>query len=343
MNVRTASDVAIMETVGFADDLRYSILQRLDVHAEFNRIVICGMGASAIGGDVLMDMLSSSSEVPIDVVRSMDLPKWVNTGTLVIICSYSGNTRETVSMYDRAVEKGCQIIAITAGGKLMERCAKNGSMVVKLDGGRQPRNALGLILGYMANVIETVGGASSRNDIMEMLPRLCAFRDSIGFDNMDSYADTVAKSIHGSIPVIYSTSGIAASATRWKTQLNETSKMMAFSGSIPDFNDVPGSSGDAFRFNCRPVFLCETEAPEIMKEIARSSIEAFRRSGIDPVIIKISGKTITERSLISIMLGDHVSLRLAMMNNVDPIEVRSIMNLKKMITEELADRYGGTE
>ena len=332
-----------METVSFADDLKYSILRELDVRAKFNRIVICGMGASAIGGDVLRDMLSSSSEVPIDVVRSMDLPNWVNSETLAIICSYSGNTRETVSMYDQAVERRCQVVAITAGGKLMDRCIKNSSMIVKLDGGRQPRNALGLILGYMANVIETVGGAPSRNSILEMSPRLCSFRDSIDPDNTDSYADTVAKNLRGTIPVIYSTSGIAASATRWKTQLNETSKMMAFSGSIPEFSDIPGSSGDAFKFNCKPVFLCETEAPEIMKEIARSSIETFRKFGIEPVIIKIPGKTITERSLISIMLGDHVSLRLAAMNNVDPIEVRSIMKLKKMITEELADRHGVTE
>ena len=337
------SDIAVRETVGFADDLKYAILQELDLHAKFNRIVICGMGASAIGGDVLVDVLANSSDVPINVIRSMDLPHWVNSGTLVIVCSYSGNTRETMSMYDQAVGRDCPVIVITAGGKLMDRCKKDGSMFVQLTGGRQPRNALGLILGYMANVIETVGGAASKNDIMEMLPRLYKFRDSIDFGTHENYAVAIAKDIFKSVPVIYSTSGIAASATRWKTQINETSKMMAFSCSMPEFTDVPGISRDIAKINCKPVFLCETEAPEIMKGIARGSIEMFRRFGIEPVIVRIPGNTIMERSLISIMLGDHVSLHLAMMNSVDPIEVRSIMELKKKTAEELANKYGATE
>jgi Glucose-6-phosphate isomerase len=338
-----ASGVAMRETIGFADDLRFAILQELDVHAEFNRIVICGMGASAIGGDVLVDVLAHSSDVPIDVIRSMDLPHWVGVGTLAIVCSYSGNTRETVSMYDQAIMRGCSVIVITAGGKLMERCAKDGGMLVQLSGGRQPRNALGMILGCMANVIETVGGAVSKKEMLEMLPRLCEFRDSIGFGRPDNYAEIIAKGIYGCVPVIYSTSGIAASATRWKTQLNETSKMMAFSGAMPEFTDIPGSSDDIAKFNCKPVFLCETEAPEIVKDIARKSINMFRKFNIDPVIVKIPGKTVMERSLISIMLGDHVSLCLAMMKNIDPIEVRSITELKKNVTKELTKRYGVME
>ena len=332
-------NLAIKETICFVDDLKFAITRSLKIAADFDKILICGMGASAIGGDVLIDLLAPSSKVPISVVRSMDLPYWIDSKTFVIACSYSGNTRETISMYDQAVRIGCSVAAITAGGKLMKRCEKDGTILVKLDGGRQPRNSLGLIMGYMANIIETIGGAKCKADIIALLPTLYKFRDELDLYDPDSPAIAIAKIIHGPLPVIYSTSGITASAIRWKTQINENSKMIAFNGAIPEFNhnEIVGWSQATVRFNCRPIFLYEDGIPEVMKIMVDASIETLKKFYVEPVVINIRGKTVLERCIRAIMFGDYVSLYLAHMNNADPIDVESIVNLKNTVSKKLGD------
>ena len=328
--------IAVQETVGFVDDLKITINKRLKIPAiEFDKICICGMGGSAVGGDLLIDFLSPQSKVPIVVIRSMDLPHWVNEKTLIIACTYSGNTNETLSMYDQAMARNCPIVAMTAGGKLEEKCVNDGTTLIKLRPGMQPRNAVGITVGCMANVIETVGGAKCKKDIKKLIPELYKLRNMIGFKNPDSYAKRIAEQLHGTVPVIYSTAGITASAMRWKTQLNETSKMMAFNGFIPEFNhnEITGWSESVAKFNCRPVFLYEEDAPGMMKDMANASIETLRSFGVEPVVISIRGKTVLERSLRATMFGDFISLHLAFMNGVDPIEVRSIVSFKERVAK----------
>ena len=328
--------LAVKETVGFVDDLKVSINKRLKIpKIEFDKICICGMGGSAIGGNILIDFLSPLSEVPITVIRSMDIPHWVNERTLVIACTYSGNTNETLSMYDQAKIRNCPIVAMAAGGKLEQKCIEDGTTLIKLRPGMQPRNAVGIIIGCMANVIETVGGAKCRKDIKKLIPELYKLRNTIGFKNPDSYAKRIAEMLHGTVPVIYSTAGIAASSMRWKTQLNETSKMMAFNGAIPEFNhnEITGWSESVAKFNCKPVFLYEEDAPAVMKDMASASIETLRSYGVEPIVITIRGKTVLERSLRATMFGDFISLYLAFMNGVDPIEVRSIVSFKERVAK----------
>jgi len=328
--------IAVKETVGFVDDLKVTISKRLKIPAiVFDKICICGMGGSAVGGDLLIDFLSPQSDVPIVVIRSMDLPHWVNERTLIIACTYSGNTNETLSMYDQAKARNCPIVAMTAGGKLEEKCVNDGTTLIKLRSGMQPRNAVGITIGCMANVIETVGGAKCRKDIKKLIPELYKLRNTIGFKNQDSYAKQIAEKLHGTVPVIYSTAGITASAMRWKTQLNETSKMMAFNGAIPEFNhnEITGWSESVAKFNCRPVFLYEEDAPGMMKDMANASIETLRSFGVEPIVISIRGKTVLERSLVATMYGDIISLHLAFMNGVDPIEVKSIVSFKERVAK----------
>lgn len=332
--------IAVKETVGFVDDLKYSINKKLRISADFDKICICGMGGSAIGGDILIDFLTQVSKVPITVIRFIDVPHWVNDKTLVIACSYSGNTHETVSMYEEAVKKGCTVIAITSGGRLMELCKKDGNLLIPLKTGVQPRNSAGLVIGYLVNVIETVGGAKCKKEVKNIIPALYRLRNKIGFKNPDSYAKKIAESIHGSVPVIYSTAGISASASRWKAQINENSKMMAFNGSIPEFNhnEIVGWSEATVRYNCLPVFLYEDDAPDVMKNMANASIETLKSYGVEPVVVHIRGKTVIERTLRAVMFGDYISLYLAFMNGVDPIDVKSITTFKERIAMILTGR-----
>jgi len=325
----------LKEVSGFVDDLQEAVGKKINISAEFDNICICGMGASAISGDIMKNIASNQTNVPISVIRSYDLPGWVNKNTFVIVSSYSGDTRETLSMYDQAVERGCRIVAITAGGELARKCQRDGNTVIEMRLGIQPRNALGLILGYTANVLETVGVGNHCTEMSGLIPNLRKLRDDIGFDNPDSYAKKIAARLHETMPIIYSTAGITASAMRWKHQINENSKMMSFCGSIPEFNhnEIVGWSGE--RFKCVPVVLYEEDASEIMRTTARTSIDVLAESGIESVVVSIRGKNVTERSLRAVMIGDYVSIYLASMKGVDPLDVGPIRSLKKKISEHL--------
>ena len=326
------------ETYCFVEDLDYAVSEELTINVSFDRIVICGMGGSAIGGDILADCAFSISNFPITVLRFPELPSWVNDKTLAIVSSYSGNTRETISMYEQAIKKGCTIIVITSGGKLKEMATANKNMVISVKEGLQPRNALGYTMGYMANVIDTVGGPKYKIGIKKLIPVLTKLRNRLStFDNVN-VAKTVAIKIDGSIPVIYSTTGINASAMRWKTQINENSKMMAFNGTITEFNHseiVGWSEGTTTNMNCVPIVLYEENASKMMKQMTDASIKTLKKSGVDMQVIKIKGKSTLERSLRAIMIGDYVSLQLAYFKGVDPAEVKTINSFKQKITQLL--------
>ncbi|MDR2846671.1 MAG: bifunctional phosphoglucose/phosphomannose isomerase [Candidatus Methanoplasma sp.] len=316
----------------FLDNLRDSIEEPLNLSADFNRIVICGMGGSAIGGDIIRDCVIGDIKCPITVQRFPELPKWMDEHTFVVISSYSGNTNETVTMYHQAVEKGCNIIILTSGGQLEELGKKNGNYIIKMAPGFQPRSALGLNLGYLANIVDELCGTETRAEIRKLLPSLYKLRAKLCGNHGEAWE--IAKKIDERIPVIYATAGIYASTTRWKSQINENSKMMAFAGSVPEFNhnEISGWSEGELRDKCVPIFLYETAAPRVIRKMADASISALKKYGQDVKVVRISGRTSLERTLRAVMIGDYVSLYLAYFMGVDPMDIRSINEFKSRLS-----------
>lgn len=269
------------EVSGFLDDLRRSARAPIEIEADFDGIVICGMGGSAIVGDIIRDCVIGEASVPIHVQRFPDLPSWVGPGTLVIASSYSGNTRETKSMYLQARERGCRILAMASGGDLLRLGRENGDIVVEMRRGLQPRSALGMSLGHLAGVTDSLLGTRCRERIEEILPSLCGLRGEL--EREGSLADEIAAELSGRIPIIYATPGIGSSATRWKTQINENSKMLAFTGSVPEFNpnELSGwSEGeDRLMDKCAHVFLCEEGARKANLDMAERAMSSLRGRG----------------------------------------------------------------
>src|SRR4030042_4144937 len=113
---------------------------------KIDNIIISGMGASAISGDIIQSLLRDRIDIPIFITRQYDLPKWANKNTLVLSQSYSGDTKETLSTFKHAFQKHCKIIAISSGGKLQEYCQKREVPFIKIPSGVQPRAATGYIL-----------------------------------------------------------------------------------------------------------------------------------------------------------------------------------------------------
>lgn len=319
------------EIYNFVDNLKTAIDVPFKIKADFNRIMICGMGGSAIGGDIIRDCVIKESRYPITVQRFPELPKWVDSRTFIIISSYSGNTSETLSMYHQAVEKDCPIVIMTSGGELERLGTERGDKIIKMESGFQPRSALGLNLGYLAAIMDATCGTNCVVEMKKMLPSLYKLRDRLSGDKSEAWK--IAQEINGRIPVIYSTAGIYASAIRWKSQINENSKMMAFAGSVPEFNhnEIAGWSEGELRDRCIPLFLYESSAHRTIRKMADASMVALRNYGQDVKVVRIRGKTTLQRTLRAVMIGDYVSLYLAHLQGVDPMDIKSIIEFKSRL------------
>ena len=317
----------------FIDDVNNAMKISIDISSKFDKILICGMGGSAMSGDILAGCMYSYSNHPVFIQRFPELPEWVNEDTFIIMASYSGNTRETLALYEDAMERGFKITVITAGGRLMERAGNDGHYILKMIPGLQPRCATGYSLGLLFKLMDHIGETNFREQVIKLNPKLKRFRDELASNK--SIAWEIARRIEGRTPIIYSTPEMASSAIRWKTQINENSKMMAFSGLMPEFshNDISGWSEGSIRVLCVPIFLYEEKMSKVKKKAMDAAIDVLKSYGIEPMIVKIRGRSITEKLLRSVMIGDYVSLYLAYINEVDPSEVASIAELKTRLAD----------
>ena len=323
----------VEQTSRTIDDLECAIKQDLKLSKiDFDNILVCGMGGSAIGGDIVVDCLYKISQIPIRVVRFPELPKWAGEKTLVIVSSYSGNTMETISTYDLAKSHNCKIIVVTSGGKLMEKCEKDNVPVVQIKGGLQPRNAVGYSIGYIFNIIASVGGPDIRNEVIKSTPGLRKHVDT--YKSMGGKPKDYASQIKGTVPIIYSTTTLSAMASRWKSQFNENSKMIAFEGHIPDTNhgDIVGVMKDN-SIRIQPILLMEDNINKIMKEIVNAITTTIKERDLVPIIIKIPGKSVFERTFHAMVLGDFISLHLAFSQNIDPSTVAPLTSLKDRLNK----------
>jgi glucose/mannose-6-phosphate isomerase len=323
----------IQEVDRFVDGLAKAAKTRLRIKPGFDKVCICGMGGSAMSGDIIADTLLTTWNIPIHIIRSTGLPKWVDDRTLVIASSYSGNTKETLMMYDQAKARGCRIIVITAGGELRNKCLRYSNKLIEVPTNMQPRSAIGYMIGYLANIIETAGGPKVRTELLKLIPSLRRFRESIWMRNPESAAKRIAERMHGTVPAIYAAGPLASVAIRWKNQINENSKMIAFNGAIQELNhnEIVGWSECAQRSKCRPVFLYDEVTSDMVRSMMNESLDVLRAAGIEPETISISGRSVLERSLKAVMLGDYVSLFLASMSGVDPMDVGPITSFKQKL------------
>ena len=325
----------IHQTAHMVKDLEMSLQQDLRLSKiDFDNIIVCGMGGSAIGGDIVVDSLYPVSKYPVEVIRYPELPGWVDKHTLALISSYSGNTMETVSTYDLARERGCSIVAITSGGTLTEKCMADNVPVIKIKEGIQPRNAVGYTVGYVINAIATVGGPNIRQECLKTIPALKKYLNDV--TPLDALPRKIALELYGHLPVIYSVPEIQAIAGRWRAQFNENGKIVAFDGRLPDsnHNDIIGLLTDGTK-HVKPIILTNRHQSKTMKEIVNNTLNKLKGRGFEPYVVTITGRNSFERMFKTMILGDFISLHLAFFQSVDPSDVSSIKSLKKSLAKKL--------
>lgn len=288
-------------------------------------LLVCGMGGSAIGGDLAIAALGSRLNRPMQVIRAYGVPAWSPPEYAVFCSSYSGNTEETLGCYAAAEAVGGRRIVATTGGTLGELARADGVPVIGMPAGLQPRAAVGYAFTIAAAVAAAAGVAPGiRTEIDSSAAHLESVRDSLL-----SAASDLADRIHGSIPLLYGCGPTASVAYRWKCQINENAKLPAFDHDLPemDHNEIVGWSG-AGEGAFSAVFLadCDQHPRERQRIELTSDLVASRAH--DVVTVETVGQTRTERLLWAVMLGDLLSLELAAREGADPTPVEVIENLK---------------
>ncbi len=305
-----------------------------------NKIVVTGLGGSAIGGDLLRASLGGEIKVPIFVNRNYSLPAFVDEGTLLFAVSYSGNTEETISAYQKAIERRAKVIAITSGGKLRDLCQSDGVPVILIPAGMPPRTAIGyLFLPMLAALAETGLIEDKTEEIEETISLLGELRKGWEPSSPSSgnQAKQLAQRLPGKLILIYGSSDhLEGVCLRWKTQINENSKSLAYTVAFPELNhnEIVGWEGmEELRSKIKVIILRDKGDQDRIKsriEITKSVISA-RPNEIEEVWSQ--GHSTLARLFSLIYLGDWVSFYLAILQGVDPTPVKPIDLLKKRLAE----------
>jgi glucose/mannose-6-phosphate isomerase len=302
-------------------------------------IVVAGMGGSAIGAEIAAGYLAGAIGVPFHVVRNYDVPAFVGPDAVVVAASYSGNTEETLAAYRAAHARGARLACITTGGELGRLAAANGHDLVRIPSGLPPRAALGYSLVPLLVLLGRLGIAPDPEaDIADAIAvsRECVSMYGLGVPFDGNPAKELAAWLRDGLPVIYGTPRTAAVATRWCGQLAENAKVLAHRHELPelDHNEIVGWSGARpFGGRARVVFLHdEDDHPrnELRAAVTRQEVEAAGAAARD---VRGFGRQALGRLLSLIMLGDFVSLYLAVLGGVDPTPVEPIDRLKKALAE----------
>jgi glucose/mannose-6-phosphate isomerase len=305
-----------------------------------NKILILGMGGSAIGGDLVSSLSLNYSKAPIIVQRDYGLPNFVDSNTLVIGVSYSGKTEETLDAFKMAGERNAKLIAISTGGEIESVARKYNAPIFKISYGAQPRAALGYLFTAILYIFYKLDFISlGQNEIVNAIEVMKEYQKEICTESPTSHnpAKQLAEKIKDRIPVIIGAGTMSTIARRWKTQINENSKQAAFYEVFPELChnlivglDWPKKLGEKIYF-----LVLESEFDHPRNKIRQSVIgQIFRKKGVgyETIVMKKAFSPLVEMMQM-ILLGDYTSYYLGILNGVNPTTIEMITFLKNKLAE----------
>jgi glucose/mannose-6-phosphate isomerase len=287
---------------------------------------VCGMGGSAIGGDLAAVAFGSRLSRPLDTARSYELPSCMLPDRAVLCSSYSGDTEETIACYEAAEALGARRIVATTGGELAAAARRDGVPVIGLPAGLQPRAAVGYLFTVAAEVAALVGAAPGiRTEIDSSAAHLREAGDALA-----ELAAELAERLEGSIPVIHGADLTVPVAVRWKTQINENAKVPAFWNELPeaDHNEIVGWDSASSLGSFMAVFLEDVDQHPRVRQRVELTAELIEPEAAGTLRLESIGSNPVERLLSLVLLGDLVSVYLAVLRGIDPTPVEPIDRLK---------------
>ncbi len=305
---------------------------------EVRNLVISGMGGSAIGGDVARSALAGCLRVPLVVNRDYRLPAFVDSSSAVLACSYSGNTEETLSAYQDARRGRASMICIASGGRLAAAAKADGCPLVTLPGGLPPRAAFGYSCLAILGSIRALGLTDDLEPaIQETFTLMASLRErySPTVPEAENLAKRIASTLHGRIVAVYgSNGGLDAAAARWRGQMEENAKNLAFHHALPEMNhnELVGWLHPGQQLQKVGVVLLRDKGDHSQVQrrfdLTREVLE--KKAGVVHEIWS-EGDSPLARIFSIVYLGDFVSLYFAYLNNVDPMPVEVIDSFKSKL------------
>jgi glucose/mannose-6-phosphate isomerase len=295
---------------------------------EFSNIVLTGLGGSGIGGAIIRNYIADSVKVPFIVNNDYFLPAFVNANSLVIISSYSGNTEETLMAMQQAMKAKATIVCVTSGGKVADIARKKDMDCILMPAGMPPRSCIGYSMvqvlytlrhfGYINNAFEKeIGNVIKTLDAEEK--------------NIQKKAKAIAQKLNGKTPIIYAAADFEGVAVRFRQQINENSKMLAWHNVFPEMNHNE-LVGWRDKDESRAVVLLRNDTDydrvKMRMDICKKVIKKYTSTFIE---IQSEGKGYWEKVFYVIHLTDWVSVYLADLHEVDATEVKVIDMLKSAL------------
>jgi len=304
-------------------------------YADINKVVILGMGGSAIGGDLLNSYLLNEARVPIILLRDFTLPTFVDENTLVIASSCSGATEETLSSFEESFNTGAKKLALTTGGSLKPLAQGKNIPVFSYDHLSPPRAALPFSLLPILCFLQKLDLISDKSeDVIDMIGTLRELLQEInaGVPFKDNQAKQLSSSLYGHLPLIYGAEILSQVAHRWKTQFNENSKTWAFYEVFPELNHNAVSGIDFPRDLSRKIMIVMLRSPFLSPRIQmryKLTCKLLDDAHIKHHFVDGTGKNPLSHVMSTVMMGDYTSYYLAIMYQTNPSPTKNIDFLKE--------------
>ena len=297
-------------------------------HAITN-VVVCGLGGSGIGGDVLSELLRAELKVPVAVNKGYTLPAFVNKSTLLILSSYSGNTEETLACAREAVKRGIQAACVSSGGKLAEMALRHNWDLIEIPSGFPPRTCLGYSVTQLFFILKH--HSLINDEFRASLIRSASFMQ-VEQQKMQEESEFLAARILNKPIIVYTEDKYQSVALRLKQQINENAKSHCWLNVLPELNHNELVGWSKANENVAVlVFRTDDEYPRNTLRI--NFTEAVLQKITQPYFeIQAKGHDIYEKHFYLIHFGDWLSYHLALMQGYDPFDIDVLNKLKSHLS-----------
>lgn len=305
----------------------YMSCKDIKIDTEINQIIFCGVGGSALAGD-LIKILRPFLELKlaVKVHKNYGLPDRISDKTLVIAASYSGNTKETLSSYEDAKSKGLKIISIGGGGQLEELSQKDKIKFIAIkDKKIPPRSSVGYFLGIILKLL-------ADSNLIKNIENEIETTSLIKPTELEENGKILAEFLKDKIILIYSSKKYFPLAYQWKIGFNENSKILAFTNYFPELmhNEIAGYQFAKKNELAIIILKDEKEAENILNTISILE-KILREQKINFKTINLEGNNELEKIINSIIIADWTSYYLAKLYNIEPSKSEIIEEFKRNI------------